>query len=91
MALIGPPGTATGLRGRRDRWHASFGPWCAAQIAHELRYQSSMDLDEATYEAVTRMPLAREAVEESRTDLVRRLDDYCLSHHETFLEVRPGE
>jgi hypothetical protein len=46
-----------------------------------------MDLDEATYRAVTQMPLAREVVEESRIDLVRRLDDYCISHHETFLEV----
>lgn len=33
---------------------------CEAQIAHELRYQSSLDLDDETYRAVTQLPLARE-------------------------------
>ena len=63
---------------------------CEAQIAHELRYQSSLDLDERTYAAVARIPLAREVVQHSRQHLVQRLDEYQLSHTETFHKVRPG-
>jgi len=62
---------------------------CEAQIAHELRYQSSLDLDERTYAAVARIPLAREVVQHSRQHLVQRLDEYQLSQTETFHKVWP--
>lgn len=61
---------------------------CVAQIAHELRYQSSLDLDERTYANISRVPLAREVVEHSRQHLVKRLDDYQLSHTDVFHRVR---
>ena len=60
---------------------------CEAQIAHELRYQSSLDLDEATYAAVTQIPLAREVVQAARQKLVNRLDGYCHRHNALFTEV----
>lgn len=60
---------------------------CAAQIAHELRYQSSLDLDERTYATISRVPLAREVVAHSRQHLVKRLDDYQLSHTDVFRRV----
>ena len=61
---------------------------CEAQIAHELRYQSSLDLDERTYASITTLPLAREVVQHSRKALVSRLDDYCLLHTDTYGQVR---
>eukprot|EP00892_Ulva_mutabilis_P001962 jgi/Ulvmu1/11767/UM008_0181.1 len=60
---------------------------CEAQIAHELRYQSSLDLDERTYAAVSRIPLSREVVQHSRQHLIQRLDEYQLSQTETFHKV----
>jgi hypothetical protein len=61
---------------------------CEAQIAHELRYQSSLDLDERTYASITTLPLARKIVQHSRKALVQRLDDYCLLHTDTYGQVR---
>lgn len=60
---------------------------CEAQIAHELRYQSSLDLDGRTYARITTLPLAREVVAFSRKALVQRLDDYCLFHTSTFQQA----
>ena len=62
---------------------------CRQQIAREMRYQSSMDLDEATYAAIRHLPLARELVRTSRQQLVSHLDTYCKKHHAIFLEVGP--
>lgn len=47
---------------------------CEQQIARELRYQSSLDLDEETYQLISHIPLAREVVRRSRQHLVARLD-----------------
>jgi hypothetical protein len=63
---------------------------CEAQIAHELRYQSSLDLDERTYASITTLPLARDIVQHSRKALVQRLDDYCLLHTDTYGQVCCG-
>mmetsp|Transcript_26045 Transcript_26045/g.72927 ORF Transcript_26045/g.72927 Transcript_26045/m.72927 type:complete len:387 (+) Transcript_26045:321-1481(+) len=60
---------------------------CAAQIAHELRYQSSLDLDEDVYRLVTSIPLVTEIVKEARMKLVRRLNGYCKKHMVLFEEV----
>jgi hypothetical protein len=68
--------------------HAESGVHCSAQIGHELRYQSSLDLDERTYATISRVPLAREVVAHSRQHLVQRLDDYQLSHTDVFHKVR---
>ncbi|KAK2079296.1 hypothetical protein QBZ16_002987 [Prototheca wickerhamii] len=50
---------------------------CRAQIMRELRYQSSLDLDAATYDAIRHLPLARDLVRVARQRLVSRLDAYC--------------
>ena len=59
-----------------------------AQISRELRYQSSLDLDEATYAAIRHLPLAQDLVRASRQHLVHRLDTYSKRHHKIFMEVR---
>ena len=63
---------------------------CRQQIAREMRYQSSMDLDEATYAAIRHLPLARELVRTSRQQLVSHLDTYCKKHNAIFLQVDPS-
>ena len=61
---------------------------CRAQIARELRYQSSLDLDEATYSAIRHLPLAKDLVRASRQQLVAHLDGYAKRHKELFERVR---
>jgi len=39
---------------------------CAVQIARELRYQSSLDLNEDAYRLITPIPLVNEIVKEAR-------------------------
>jgi hypothetical protein len=58
------------------------------QILSELRYQSSLDLNEDTYNLVRRLPLATELVKASRQQLVMRLDEYCERSRELFEQVR---
>jgi adenylate kinase family enzyme len=60
---------------------------CRAQIVRELRYQSSLDLDEKTYAAIKHLPLARDLVRVARQRLVFRLDSYCKRHSKMFTEV----
>ena len=60
---------------------------CRAQIVRELRYQSSLDLDEKTYAAIKHLPLARDLVRVARQRLVFRLDSYCKRHNKMFTEV----
>lgn len=61
---------------------------CRAQIARELRYQSSLDLDEATYAAIRHLPLAKDLVRASRQQLVAHLDGYAKRHKRLFERVR---
>ena len=58
-----------------------------AQISRELRYQSSLDLDESTYAAIRHLPLAQDLVRASRQQLVHRLDTYSKRHHMIYMEV----
>ena len=60
---------------------------CRTQISRELRYQSSLDLGEATYAAIRHLPLAVELVRKSRQQLVSHLDSYCSHHNELYKEV----
>ncbi|EFN59083.1 hypothetical protein CHLNCDRAFT_137842 [Chlorella variabilis] len=57
------------------------------QIMRELRYQSSLDLDEATYAAIRHLPLARDLVRVARQRLVFRLDAYCKRDNTLFGDV----
>lgn len=56
-------------------------------IVKELEYQSSLELDPATHDAVRRIPLASEIIVHARQELVKRLDSYALEHHTLFREV----
>ncbi len=56
-------------------------------IVKELRYQSSLELDQATFDRVNPIPLASNIVVHARQELVKRLDDYERHHTELFKEV----
>jgi len=57
------------------------------KIRNELDYQSSLELDPETYDAVRGLPLASELTVHARQELVRRLDSYQLEHTELFHRV----
>jgi len=54
------------------------------RIQDELRYQSSLELDQATYDRISRIPIARELSTHSRQELVNRLDSYNAEYPELF-------
>ena len=56
-------------------------------IINELKYQSSLELDPATFEIVRGIPLANEIVVHARQELVRRLDGYSREHRDLFKRV----
>lgn len=56
-------------------------------IVNELRYQSSLELDEKTFDRLRIIPLASEVVQHCRQDLVRRLDYYERTHPALFAKV----
>ncbi len=56
-------------------------------IVRELEYQSSLELDPRTFDALRKLPLASEIVRHARQDLVRRLDVYEVEHHELLRNV----
>lgn len=60
---------------------------CRSQIMRELRYQSSLDLDEKTYQAIRHLPLARDLVRVARQRLVFRLDTYSKRQPKMFADV----
>lgn len=51
-----------------------------ANITKELEYQSSLELDPATFDRLRHLPLARDIIVHARQDLVRRLDQYEFGH-----------
>ncbi len=54
------------------------------RIVGEMRYQSSLELDERTFDRLRTIPIAEEIVRHARQDLVKRLDDYAEHHEELF-------
>lgn len=56
-------------------------------IIKELQYQSSLELDPRTFDALHRLPIASKIVEHARQQLVRRLDGYELEETELFHKV----
>ncbi len=56
-------------------------------IEHELQYQSSLELDPATYDLLRHIPLAQEIVVHARQELVHRLDGYALEQSAKFREI----
>ncbi|MFW6352969.1 MAG: nucleoside monophosphate kinase [Verrucomicrobiota bacterium] len=53
-------------------------------IVRELKYQSSLELDEGTYDVVARIPVARTVIVHARQELVERLDDYYRTEKTLF-------
>jgi adenylate kinase len=56
-------------------------------IRKELDYQSSLELDPRTYDAVRHLPLASDLVTHARQELVKRMDSYELENREQFHDV----
>jgi adenylate kinase len=56
-------------------------------ILKELEYQSSLELDPATHDAVRHIALASEIVVHARQELVKRMDSYAIEHGALFREV----
>jgi len=56
-------------------------------ILSELQYQSSLELDERTFDRLRQIPLASEIVVHARQELVRRLDRYELEYEKLFAHV----
>lgn len=56
-------------------------------IAREFEYQSSLELDPRTFDALRNLPLASEIVLHARQELVKRLDGYALTNPDVFHRV----
>ena len=54
------------------------------RIEDELRYQSSLELAQATFDRISHIPLAKNLGTHARQELVNRLDSYNASHPELF-------
>ena len=57
------------------------------RIIEELKYQSSLELSQATFDRLTNIPLASEITRHARQQLVYRLDNYEEEHKELFEKV----
>ena len=56
-------------------------------IINELEYQSSLELDPRTFDALRQIPIADEIVQHARQELVNRLDSYQVEHPELMHQV----
>ncbi len=56
-------------------------------IRKELDYQSSLELDPETYDAVRHLPLASSLAVHARQELVKRMDGYQRDHQDLFERV----
>lgn len=56
-------------------------------IVNELQYQSSLELDPATFDTLRGIPLASELIIHARQEMVKRLDSYQFEHGDLFRQV----
>ncbi len=56
-------------------------------ILEELRYQSGLELDQATFNAIRGIPTASEVLVHCRQEMVMRLDSYTRDNTKLFLDV----
>lgn len=56
-------------------------------ISEEFQYQSSLELDQATFDRIRNIPLAGQIVQHARQELVKRLDIYEKDHTELLQYV----
>jgi adenylate kinase len=57
------------------------------RILEELKYQSSLELDQNTYDRLAAVPVASSISQHARQDLVNRLDGYEKNHTDLFERV----
>ncbi len=57
------------------------------RIEEELRYQSSLELDQATHDAIANIPIAQRLGMHARQDLVNRLESYYDNHRDLFCKA----
>ncbi len=85
--------TLDALQGLRDIFHYHFVDANGAiasiekKITADFQYQSSLELDEDTYDTIRNIPLATSIALHARQELVRRLDNYRHRHSELFGRV----
>jgi adenylate kinase len=58
-----------------------------SRIEDELRYQSSLELDQRTHDLIGRIPIAQSLGMHARQDLVRRLDLYSQEDPDLFFQA----
>lgn len=58
-----------------------------ARIEEELVYQSSLELDPATFDVVSQIPVAKNILAHARQELVQRLENYVRHQKPLFLQV----
>ena len=56
-------------------------------IVEELKYQSSLELDQVTNDLISRIPVATDIVIHARQQLVERLEGYSIHHKDLFRSV----
>lgn len=57
------------------------------KVVEELKYQSTLELDQRTHDLVSSIPVASDIVVHARQGLVERLDQYTMRHPELFEKV----
>lgn len=57
------------------------------RIINELKYQSSLELDQEVYDTIARVPVASSILVHARQELVERLADYASGNKELFVRV----
>ncbi len=57
------------------------------RIIAEMRYQSSLELDQATYDRLSGIPISTSIIEHARQDLINRLDGYQQRQTDLFAKV----
>ena len=56
-------------------------------IVRELKYQSSLELDQETNDIISKIPISANIIIHARQDLVERLDQYTIRHRQLFGQV----
>lgn len=85
--------TYESLKSLREKFHYHFietvGPFeeVRERMIKEMKYQSSMELDDATNDRLSCIPVADQLARHARQKLVSRLDGYEEHHTELFKEV----
>lgn len=58
-----------------------------ARVIEELKYQSSLELEQPTFDTLSQVPVASRIVKHARQELVRRLDSYQQQERELFQRI----